>query len=102
MLDVKNQIPDAGYYTLLLENKVVDKLAFNYNRKESNLDLYSKDELKDIIKNDKVNIVEYGAQEGIKEFVGEKDQGIVLWKWFLLSALLFLLLETLFIRFIKT
>jgi hypothetical protein len=102
MLDVKNQIPDAGYYNLLLENKVVDKLAFNFDRKESNLDLYTKDQLKDIVKNDKVNIVEYGAQEGLKEFVGEKDHGIVLWKWFLVFALLFLLLETLFIRYIKS
>lgn len=101
MLDVKNQIPDAGYYDLLLENKIVDKLAFNFDRKESNLDLYTKDQLKDIVKNDKVNIVEYGAQEGLKEFVGQKDQGIVLWKWFLTLALLFLLLETLFIRYIK-
>jgi hypothetical protein len=101
ILDVKNLIPDAGYYDLTLENKIVDKLAFNFNRKESNLDLYDKDELINKMKNDKVNVLEYGAQEGMKEFVGEKDQGIVLWKWFLIAALLFLLLETLFIRFLK-
>jgi hypothetical protein len=101
ILDVKNLIPDAGYYDLTLENKIVDKLAFNFNRKESNLDLYDKDELINKMKNDKVNVLEYGAQEGMKEFVGEKDQGIVLWKWFLVAALLFLLLETLFIRFLK-
>ncbi len=101
ILDVKNQIPDAGFYALSLENKVVEKLAFNFDRKESNLDLYSTAQLKDKVKNDKVNIVEYGAQEGIREFIGEKDKGIVLWKWFLLFALLFLLLETLFIRYIK-
>ncbi len=101
ILDVKNLISDAGYYDLSLENKVVDKLAFNYNRNESNLDLFNKSQLQERLKNDKVNILEFGAQEGMKEFVGEKDQGLVLWKWFLIGALMFLLLETLIIRFLK-
>lgn len=101
MLDVKNLIPTDGYYDLTLESKTVDRFAFNYNRKESNLDLYDKAGLGDLVKNDAVNIVEYNAQEALKEFVGEKDQGIVLWRWFLWAVLLFLLIEILLIKFMK-
>jgi hypothetical protein len=101
VLDVKGQVKNDGYYDLILQDRILDKLAFNYNRKESNLDLYTPADLKKIVNNDKINIVEFGAQEGMKEFVGEKDQGTVLWKWFLIASLLFLLLEVLIIRFLK-
>jgi hypothetical protein len=101
ILDVKNQVQADGFYELKLEDKVVDKLAFNFNRKESDLDLFAKADLEQRIKNDNVNIIEFAAQEGMKDFVGEKDQGIVLWKWFLIAALIFLLLEILLIRIMK-
>jgi hypothetical protein len=101
ILDVKNQVQSDGFYELKLSDKVLDKLAFNFNRRESNLDLYKKADLASMIKNDAVNILEFDAQEGIKDFVGEKDHGIILWKWFLIAALIFLLLEILLIRFLK-
>jgi hypothetical protein len=102
ILDVKNQVKEAGYYDLLLENTVIDKFAFNYNRAESNLDLSTTAELEKQTERLNVNIVEFSAQEGLKDFVGEKDQGIVLWKWFLIGVLIFLLLESLIIRFVKS
>lgn len=101
ILDVKNQIINDGFYDLILDKEPLEKLAFNYNRIESNLDLYTKSELASVIKNDAVNILDFEGQEGINEFIGEKDQGIVLWKWFLIAALLFLLLEILLIRLLK-
>jgi hypothetical protein len=101
ILDVKNQVQSDGFYELKLSDKVLDKLAFNFNRRESNLDLYKKADLASMIKNDAVNILEFDAQEGIKDFVGEKDHGIILWKWFLIAALIFLMLEILLIRFFK-
>ncbi len=101
VLDVKGQVKSDGYYDLMLQDRILQKLAFNYNRKESNLDLYQVDDLKKLMNNSKINILEYNAQEGMKDFVGEKDQGTVLWKWFLIAALIFLLLEILIIRFLK-
>jgi hypothetical protein len=101
ILDIKNQIINDGLYELLLDDKPTEKLAFNYDRAESNLDLNSKSQLSDLVKNDNVNIIEYDGQEGMNEIIGEKDQGIVLWKWFLIAALVFLLFEILLIRFFK-
>lgn len=101
ILDVKNQIINDGFYDLILDKEPLEKLAFNYNRNESNLDLFNKEELSDLVKSDAVNILDFDGQEGINEFIGEKDQGIVLWKWFLIAALLFLLMEILLIRLLK-
>ena len=58
-------------------------------------------EIRDQVKSDAVNILNFEGQEGIHDFVGEKDKGIVLWRWFLLAALLFLLAEVMIIRWVK-
>lgn len=101
VLDVKNQVMKAGYYDVMLGERVQDRLAFNYDRKESDLSLYSDGDLVDMVKNDAVNVLGFDEQEGIRDFVGEKDRGIVLWKWFVLAALMFLLAEILIIRYVK-
>ncbi|MBK8698953.1 MAG: BatA and WFA domain-containing protein [Saprospiraceae bacterium] len=101
ILDIKNQILNDGYYDLVLQDSIQDRFAFNYDRGESNLDLYDTDELEEMVKNDAVHILNYEGQEGIQEFVGEKDRGIVLWKWFIFAALMFLLAEILIIRYVK-
>ena len=91
----------AGFYDVVLGERVQEKLAFNYDRQESDLDLYAETALRDQVKNDAVNILNFEGQEGIQDFVGEKDKGIVLWRWFLLAALMFLLAEILIIRLVK-
>lgn len=101
VLDVKNQVMKAGYYDVVLGERIQERLAFNYDRRESDLSLYADSELSDMVKNDAVNILRFEEQEGIRDFVGEKDRGIVLWKWFILAALLFLLAEILIIRYVK-
>lgn len=101
VLDVKNQVMKAGYYDVVLGDRIQERLAFNYDRRESDLSLYADSELGDMVKNDAVNILGFDEQEGIRDFVGEKDRGIVLWKWFILAALLFLLAEILIIRYVK-
>lgn len=101
VLDVKNQVMRAGFYDVVLGERIQERLAFNYDRQESDLSLYTEAEIRDQVKNDAVNILNFEGQEGIRDFVGEKDKGIVLWRWFLLAALLFLLAEVLIIRWVK-
>lgn len=101
VLDVKHQVMRAGFYDVVLGERVQEKLAFNYDRQESDLNLYTEAVLREQVKNDAVNILNFEGQEGIQDFVGEKDKGIVLWRWFLLAALLFLLAEILIIRWVK-
>ena len=82
------------------QDEIVKGLAFNYDRVESNLDHLTKAELKN----------KYGAQANIMDntltadltsVIKEKDQGVTLWRWCLILALLFLAIETLLLRFWK-
>jgi hypothetical protein len=96
-----SQVPDAGYYELVLNGKVQKLLAFNYDKKESETRFYTPTELKNIFAGNKRVQVYESATE--KNFVGDfKDRniGISLWKYCLLAALVFFLGEVLALRFL--
>jgi Aerotolerance regulator N-terminal len=101
-LQVNNNIKKAGFYDLMLANEIVDQFAFNYDRQESDLSMYSESELTNLISsNPKLKVISEAKQADISSTVSEKDKGIALWKWFLIGALLFLLVEAFLIRFFK-
>lgn len=101
LLDMADQIKQAGFYPITVGEDTVDIISFNYDRTESNLSLTSEDGLSDMEISDgvKLNIIDQNEQVNISSTIAEKDKGIVLWKYFLFGALLFLLLEILLIRF---
>jgi hypothetical protein len=101
-LQINNNIRKAGFYDLMLAQDVVDQFAFNYDRKESDLAVYQVEELEKLNKNNnKIKIIGEAKQADLASTVTEKDKGISLWKWFLIGALIFLLIEALLIRFFK-
>ena len=51
--------------------------------------------------NPKLKIINETLQANISGTISEKDKGIVLWKWFLIMALIFLAIETLLLRYYK-
>ncbi|HMS68610.1 MAG TPA: hypothetical protein PKD18_10745, partial [Saprospiraceae bacterium] len=103
ILDVSNQIVEGGLYDAVLNDQKVKTLAFNFDRAESDLSFYSNSELADQIKtNPAMTVISQEQQAGINVAISEKDQGIVLWRWFLWAAIAFLLIEALLIRFLKT
>ena len=103
ILDVSNQIIEGGLYDAVLNDQKVKTLAFNFDRAESDLSFYSNSELADQIKtNPAMTVISQEQQAGINVAISEKDQGIVLWRWFLWAAIAFLLVEALLIRFLKT
>ncbi|MBK8392489.1 MAG: BatA and WFA domain-containing protein [Saprospiraceae bacterium] len=103
ILDVSNQIVEGGLYDAVLNDQKVKTLAFNFDRAESDLSFYSNSELADQIKtNPAMTVISQEQQAGINVAISEKDQGIVLWRWFLWAAIAFLLVEALLIRFLKT
>ncbi|MDR1973216.1 MAG: BatA domain-containing protein [Bacteroidales bacterium] len=82
----------SGNYLLKKNKQTVSAISFNDNRKESIPEYYSAGELK-----------EYGAvfdpeKISISEALSRTYQEHVLWKWFLISALVFLAIEILLIR----
>lgn len=101
IMRVNNLIKQAGFYTLIDEQKKnLQDFAFNFNRKESDLVCLTNDELKSKI-SPNIKLMDINSETNLTAMVGEKDQGIILWKWFVVFALIFLALESLIIRFWK-
>jgi hypothetical protein len=52
-----------------------------------------------VVNNPKFKVLSEALQANISGTIAEKDKGIVLWKWFLIGALIFLAIEALLLRF---
>ncbi len=101
VLGVNNQIAEAGYYDLFLNKEnILHKYAFNYDRKESVLEYFNEDDLK-ARAGKNVNVIDHNANADFSELIGERSQGVVLWRWCLILALIFLAIEVLLLRFWK-
>lgn len=100
LLNVNDQVTTAGYSELTLEGEKVADLAFNYDRRESNLQNSTTDDLKQIAKPKNINLYSNVIKTEMTTTIGEKDRGIVLWKWCIIFALLFLAVEVLLLRLI--
>ncbi len=99
LLGINNQIREAGFYDLYLkEGELLSKYAFNFDRKESNLAYYNISDLAKI--NETFNIIDDNtARASLTQLVGERSQGVSLWRWCLILTLIFLAIETLLLRF---
>ncbi|TBW29060.1 BatA and WFA domain-containing protein [Gramella sp. KN1008] len=84
---------EAGNYQITNANSVIGNLSFNYGRQESDL-----------------NFMEISEKNGVKMYESVSDyfseanaasQINVLWKWFVIFALIFLAIEMLLIKFLK-
>jgi hypothetical protein len=95
------QIREAGWYRLgLRSDSTLAEFAFNYDRKESDLRYCTDDYLKQGAGKN-MRILSEGMEKNFAQIVDEQNQGIVLWRWCVVFALLFLLLEALFLRLWK-
>jgi len=97
-----DNIQTAGFYTIA---SVLDSLhiAYNYDRKESELDYFTKSEIEQQIRNKGFKNIFVWKESGIPiaKAIAELYQGVPLWRWFILIVLLALLLEGVIIRFWK-
>ncbi len=102
-LFVENLITTAGHYTLNASgsNTSAAVYSFNYNRNESQMQFLSADELKENTASLQPRVIS-SSNNSVANQLREIEQGAKLWKWFILAALLFLLAETLLIRFWKS
>lgn len=100
LLDVGDQIKKAGFYNIVANDNVLETVAFNFNRLESNMKILGIKQLEEKLGENRlgIRIINEDEQNDMANTISAKDKGISLWKYFLLSALLFLLIETLLIR----
>ena len=94
-------VAEPGWYKLGLNaDTTLAEYAFNLDRKESDLSYMSEEDLKaNLLPN--MKILEENAEASLTQVVDEQNQGIVLWRWCVVFALLFLALEVLFLRLWK-
>ncbi len=100
VIDIRDQIKERGIYDLTLEDQTVHKMAFNYDRIESDVSYGDMDAIAAEI-SPSAEIINQTATADISQVIQNKKSGIQLWRWCLILALVFLLIETVLLRFWK-
>jgi len=96
-----DQIELATNYSLYHNEEILKGLSFNYDRTESDMTFYSTEELEAYLYdtgNTSVMIIK-GGETPFVQTLKALSQGVHLWRWFILLALLFLGFEVLLLRF---
>jgi hypothetical protein len=98
-----DQVKEAGHYYLSEGNQVLKGIAFNYNRKESEMSFFTAAELKTGLKQAGVKnfAVIQARKSPLTKQITEMSQGTPLWKIFIIMTLLFIAAEIALIRLIK-
>jgi hypothetical protein len=97
LLYPKGNVTEQGIFELMVEDSALLKVAFNYDRSESNLESFSGDDLLTSFPSG-ISLVDMEDGRDIKEAIIENDNGRQLWKWCIILALLFLLIEQILLR----
>jgi hypothetical protein len=102
-LFTQNQITEAGYYEVKEDAVTLRDLAFNFDRKESDMNFMNGEGLqKQIDENGLKNIaVIEPTEKTLTNALQELNDGKKLWKLFLILALMFLAAEILIIRLFR-
>jgi hypothetical protein len=102
MMELPRLSMSAGFYKVAHERDTVGLLAFNLNKYESLLGQYSGEEIKQQLGNpESISIFEANSEEAFSNEIKARYLGKPLWKYALLLALFFLLVEILLIRFMR-
>lgn len=100
LFSVPAEMNEPGIYQLVSGKENLGVMAFNFNKKESDLDFYTADEIKDLAGNaSNVHVLEASDEVAIKKIFSPDNRGTQLWKYCLILCLIFALTEILLIRF---
>lgn len=102
-LDFGTQISSDGHYLVKNDGKTIAAIAFNYNRKESDLQYYSPAELTEKLNElgqKNTEVIEQ-SDRNFSEIFDEIQRGHPLWKWAVAMALLCIVAEVLIARLWK-
>ncbi len=99
-LHLQQNIQEAGNYLITNNDTAITGIAFNYNRKESDLAFYTNNELKEMVSDVKgfnISLVDTDTPFLTKS-IKELQQGNQYWRLFLMLALFFLAAEMAILR----
>ena len=101
IIEIFDQVSKAGNYQLLKNNEEIGKISFNEDRIESDLRLTSLQDIKE--KYGKyLSIIESAENTDFTNLLQATMQKSQWWRYLLWGALLFLLIEALLIRYLKS
>ncbi|MBX2962204.1 MAG: BatA domain-containing protein [Cyclobacteriaceae bacterium] len=102
MLELPRFSMNTGFYHVMVGRDTTGLLAFNLNRNESLLKQWSAEEVKQQLGGaDNITVFEANSAETFSNEIKTRYLGKPLWKYALIVALFFLLIEILLIRFLK-
>ena len=90
-------------YSIISNNKTLDKVAFNYNTSESIISSMNTDELKEFISKNNIKNIKIISTNNtqLNKIITEQENGKEYWKIAILLSLLFFAFEILLIKLIK-
>lgn len=95
--------PEDGIASLQQNEQLIDRIAVNYDRKESDFRVWTKEELSDLIAGNNwpgFQIIESSPNKITAQLI-ELNEARRLWKWFLILGIFFIFVETMILRFWK-
>ena len=101
---IKNILSNNGLYNLRNKNKIVDKIAFNFDKKESNIKLTSRNEINRWRKNYNLNLeIIDENMSNFKKYINKTNINIKeYWILTLILSLIFFALEIFLIKYLKS
>ena len=96
-LKINSENLKSGFYSVKNNDNIIKRIAFNYNREESNLNYLN---LEPLIKNAKNVTISSSINTFFDEIYNEQKINW-LFKWFLAFSVLFLLIEMLLLKYFK-
>ncbi len=99
---IMNELTKAGFYTVENKTKTYGLLAMNYNRRESVLSFMDTEEIRSYFKienNPSIHLLS-SVDDALIQNLKEENPSNDLWYWFVVFALLFLLMEIVVLRFL--
>ncbi len=96
-------LPSSGFYDVYKNDDYVSTVAWNDSRDESMMAFYEKDELYKVLKDNNLNVLTMLDYEDVKSEIVIKNivRDSMIWKTFIIIALISLLIEILILRFWK-
>lgn len=98
-----DQVREAGNYLVIHDEKTVHGISMNYDRRESIMEYYRRQEISGFIEDNpglNVKLVDV-ADKPVQQAINDINKGTPLWKLFIILALAFLALEIALIRLWK-
>ncbi len=102
-INLSNNLLEAGNYLIKNEKDIIKNIAFNYNRKESDLEYYSIKDIENELKKysiQNINIINTDTKL-LEKKIKESSEGKKLWRIFIIIALVFIAIEIAIIKLFK-